>query len=221
MVVWFRLSILIVVLISNIFSAKTIFAEVFTIQSSKVTLRMGHNPLGRFDTEGVDALSGKFLLNASGEISVLEPIQFEAAKLTSQVPLRDEHMKQRNLEISKFPFIELTNLKTKRDQTKFEGTLKVKNVSGNISGTFSHKEETTNKEFPQATLYKATITFPATLTQFKIEPPQYMGVGVKDEFEVLIEMFLEEEVEPAKSVEAPGTPAPNPTTSKLRKKGKR
>lgn len=202
-----------------------VIAETYSIHTSKVTLRMGHMPLGRFDTDGVDALSGKFKISSTGEISVLEPIKFEAIKLTSQVPLRDEHMKNKNLEISKFPFIELTSIKAFKDKTNFEGNLKVKNMVSVVSGSFSSKEETMNQEFPQATLFKIQASFNSKLSNYKIEPPQYMGVGVKDEFEVVLEMFLEEETDVPTSSVTPSKPAAveapaNKKPLNLRKKGK-
>jgi polyisoprenoid-binding protein YceI len=63
-------------------------------------------------------------------------------------------------------------------RSSFAGTLKLHGVSKAIGGSAELKRE--------ASGVRVTASFPLLLTDFGIEPPQYMGVGVGNRLQVKV-----------------------------------
>lgn len=168
-----------------------VWAQAFNIQKSKLILRMKHIPLGRFDTLAEDALSGGFVVKEGRVQTSQGSILFKVASLNSLVPLRDEHMKKEHLQVDRYPHIELQNLQAQSQSGQFNAFLKVKELRRPIQGSFSVTEVEIGNTFPKITTTKADVSFTSKLSDFGISPPKYMGVGVKDEFEVIVELWLE------------------------------
>jgi polyisoprenoid-binding protein YceI len=151
----------------------------FLIKGEVLILRMQHVPLGRFDTLSKEFFEAK--INVQKNKVTLEPalISIETRSLESQVPLRDDHL-YNVLEAEKFPFLELSEIKINPESKNFTGKLKVRSVQHSVSGAF-------NLDLEKGMVI---VEFADKLTRFGIKPPVYMGVGVKDDFEIIVEAKL-------------------------------
>jgi polyisoprenoid-binding protein YceI len=151
-----------------------------------ITLRMNHNPLGRFDTWAENALHGKVALQKDNQL-VAKEITLDVDSLRSPVPLRDRHMKTKYLDMKTYPKLALIDFRTQlaskdNDELPFTARLRVNNVEQPIQGT-THL--TVEKQF-----LKGTARFTSSLDDFHIARPQYLNVGADPQFEILAEFNL-------------------------------
>ena len=126
-----------------------------------------------------------------GNLTVLEgkvsgELKFALATLETGIDLRNEHMKEKYLEVKNYPEARLT-LKDvplpegytlaspKSGEGAFTGTLELHGVKKDISGTFA----TTEKNSVEA-------KFEIKISDFKIEIPSYLGVTVADTVKVQV-----------------------------------
>ncbi len=173
-----------------IVSSHTLLAETYQIDSeqSVVTLRMTHSLLGRFDTNARDALMGQIRVDTAKNQLVVGRLEFKPEKLSSLISLRDDHLKEDYLEVKKFPLIVFegatlsiySKAKSPPDGESFKGKVTVKGQTEEIQG---HSKVT----FEEDSL-KGEVKLKLKITQFPIKNPKYMGVGVKDDVEVLIDL---------------------------------
>lgn len=145
---------------------------------------MGHHLMGRFDTVGKSGLSGSVLLDRNAGTVRVNRLEFDVKTLTSVIELRDLHMKNDYLEQTRYPKISIENvsaaLSSQKDQTRpFEGKLKVKDLSHPVTGTSQIKMKDE--------VLTITAEMSGKLSHFGIKAPTYMGIGVKDEFFVIVE----------------------------------
>jgi|GEM_PF-1344790 len=181
MVAWRQLSLL----TTLVFASAATFAENLHLISSETTLRMKHMPLGRFDTVAQNAITDAAFLVEGDEVRLLaSPLKFRVESLESMVPLRDAHLKK-ELESDKYPSIELRDLKASRSKKTFTALMKVRNVETPVSGGFEITEVTT------ASPYIVKVRLKSAISNFGLHPQQYKGVGVKNDFELLIDLQLE------------------------------
>jgi polyisoprenoid-binding protein YceI len=160
----------------------------FTVvpELSVVTLRISNSILGRFDVVSKNSLSGRIVLDESGKTLVAKDLQFTASTLDSGIGLRDGHIKSRYLEVEKFPLILMPSAETKiSDQAvtaynPVTGTLIVKGVPKKITGQ--------SKLFLKDETLRGTVEFQSKISDFPIERPTYMGLSVKDEFSVQVDL---------------------------------
>ncbi|HVJ64766.1 MAG TPA: YceI family protein [Bdellovibrionota bacterium] len=138
------------------------------IRRSEVTLRMHHAPLGRFDTTARDAISPTDLQG---------PLSFAVSKLESLIPLRDQHMKK-VLEAETYPQIFLRELKVDMQKKTFSGLLEAKGKTSPVTGTYTEPERDV-----------VLVRFASRMTAYGIPEQKYLGVGVKDDFEVLVKLW--------------------------------
>jgi hypothetical protein len=174
-------------------------ANVYTIDPdlSVVTVRMTHSVLGRFDTDAKQGLSGTLILSDDGRVSA-QRIEFKVASLRSLIPLRDDHMKNDYLEMQKYPIVVLTGMQTRLSSPAghsmpFSGTLIVKGVASPVKGSAKLR-------LVQDEILRGTVEFDTKVSAFPIKKPDYKGVGVKDEFKILVDLYArpdlkEEQVE--------------------------
>ncbi len=107
---------------------------------------------------------------------------FDLKSLDTGISLRNEHMKEKYLEVGKFPDAKLV-LKTlsvmqeelKKDFSRnFTGTLTLHGVSREISGKFNW----------QAAKKEVSANFDLKVSDYNIAVPQYMGVVVSEMVDV-------------------------------------
>ena len=104
------------------------------------------------------------------------------AMITTGIDLRDEHLKDKYLEVAKFPeaILVIEGVSVKGD--RFEGRLTLHGVEQKISGT---KEVNSD-------INTVNATFNIKLTDFKIAIPSFQGITVADVVTVTAKLNLQE-----------------------------
>jgi polyisoprenoid-binding protein YceI len=159
-----------------LFLLTSIFTGIFFTRVSKaseLSIDITLTPVGSF-TATTSKLKGE--ATKKGDLVMAKDVQIEISTLNSGIELRDEHMKNDYFEVKKFPLAVLKSAKGKNG--KFIGVLNVHGVDQKISGTF---EESANR---------IKAEFKTRLSDFKIKKAIYMGVGVKDEVLVKVDLPL-------------------------------
>jgi polyisoprenoid-binding protein YceI len=111
-------------------------------------------------------------------------LSFNLTTLKTGIDLRDEHMKNKYLNVSQYPNATLTlndlilpeNLS---ENFNFSGSLELHGVAKQVNGTATLNNED-NK-------LKMKAEIPLVLSDFKIEIPSYQGITVADKVQVSIE----------------------------------
>ena len=99
-------------------------------------------------------------------------IEIPLASLKTDNGLRDEHMKNKYLEVAKFPKAALSELKASAG--KFDANLTLHGKTSKVSGVY------------QVVSNKVKASFKVLLSSFDIVIPKYIGVGVENEGKVEI-----------------------------------
>ena len=139
----------------------------------------GGAPNGELQVEGKKA-KGKF--------------EFELATLDTGINLRNEHMRDKYLEVKQHPKakLEIESLELKEDfksaspkisETPFNGKLTLHGVTNPVSGKFKVGEKR-----------DVNADFKIKLSDYKIDIPKYLGVTVADEVDVQVEIAELKEV---------------------------
>ncbi len=113
--------------------------------------------------------------------------------ITTGIGLRDEHMKNKYLEISKFPeaTLKISELKIEKDFLKengiqknipFKGKLKIHGIESDIEGTADVDSEEKNISIQAQTK--------TNITAHKIDIPSYLGIKVADEVEIKVDLKI-------------------------------
>lgn len=129
----------------------------------------------------------------SGDIHVTDKVasgvlNFDLISLDSGIEMRDEHMKNKYLEVGKYPKAQLTIAKLQLPQeiagkpfviteAPFQGTLLLHGVSKPIVGTVTLKGDGVNA-------LALDSKFSLKLSDFGIEIPSYAGVTIADDVQV-------------------------------------
>ena len=137
--------------------------------AGKVDMRVRLSPTGSFTITGT-SLSGKVV--RKGDSIFAESIVLDLRNLKSGIELRDKHV-QEYFETDKFPQAVL--LEALGTSSSFRGKLKLRGIVKDIQGNF---EDTgaSGKAF-----------FKVKMSDFNIKNASYMGLGVKDEIEVIVD----------------------------------
>ena len=117
--------------------------------------------------------------------------RLDLKNLNTGISLRDEHMKEKYLEVGKNPNAILKiqemplppNLQ-KINSTEFKGELTLHGVTKAIQGKFEVEESSGQK--------KAKAEFSIALDDFGIDIPKYMGISVAKEVTVEVNLALRE-----------------------------
>lgn len=135
-------------------------------QAVKILVQL--TPAGNF-VSGTNTINGFAHREADGSIKA-EHVVIPLTTLTSGIQVRDDHMKNKYLEVQKYPNAEIVSATGK--DGKGSGQLKVKDMVKPVSGTY--KIEGNNVH----------VVFPVKISDYKFEHIRYMGVGVKDEVQI-------------------------------------
>lgn len=136
----------------------------------------GEFPKGKLNFKD-NAMSGDFL--------------FDLEKLDTGIDLRNEHMKDKYLEVKKFPRAKLTlkGIPIKESElkgnieTSFKGVLSLHGEVKDIEGKFKYT----------AAEKKSVANFTIKVSDFKIDVPKYMGITVSETVDVEVVVILKEE----------------------------
>jgi len=111
---------------------------------------------------------------------------FKLSDLDTGVSLRNDHMKEKYLEIEKYPNAKLSfnNIPIKNSETDlagdFNGTLILHNVTKVIHGKFDYSAKTK----------KLISNFDIKVSDFNIDIPKYLGVTVSETVEIEVTLNL-------------------------------
>ncbi len=127
------------------------------------------------------------LLLASGKLQ--GTLSIDMTKLTTKIGLRDEHMKNKYLEVGKFPTAEiifkdyplkLEGLKSQASEFPFTADLKLHGIIKPISGLIKLSKD--------QSIIKGFATFKINVTDFLDTLPTYAGIKVADEVQITVDL---------------------------------
>jgi polyisoprenoid-binding protein YceI len=105
--------------------------------------------------------------------------------LETGIGLRDDHLRKKYLEVERGPAYAQARLKNIRvdklsGKTPFRAVLTLHGQTKEITGTADIK--------PEGDGYRLNASFPVRVSEFGIPEPTYLGVGVKDEVVVRVNL---------------------------------
>ncbi len=146
-------------------------------------------PGGAFEAKTA-ALSGTLTLGTSGPVRLKGEISVDLASLDTGISLRNQHLREKYLEVSRgtgFDHAVLSELRLDDadgegflGKTGFAGKLLLHGVTRDVAGTAQIQKEGAE--------LRAEASFPLSLSDFGIEPPEYLGVGVANKLLVKIRL---------------------------------
>jgi polyisoprenoid-binding protein YceI len=162
------------------------------IERGDVRITVPLKPGGAFAAT-TSALSGTVRLESttpSRPARLTGEITMDLASIDTGIALRNQHLREKYLEIGKGPGFDkavLSNIRlTDADGEAFEGTtgfaatLLVHNVSHEVAGKAETRRDGAGRQ--------VRAEFPLTLTDFGITPPEYLGVGVGNKLLVRVQL---------------------------------
>lgn len=153
------------VLFAFFFVANAEFASAASVDIS-VTL----SPAGKF-TATTGKVTGQAIRN--GDSFTAKDIKVDVASLKTGIALRDDHLKKR-LDSQKFPVATL--IKAEGSNGKGTAVLSIKGKKLKVNGEYKVKGD------------NIVASFPIHLPDLGISDVRYMGVGVKDQVTVNVEL---------------------------------
>lgn len=129
-----------------------------------------------------------------GEVTLGETVKgsfkFKMATLDTGIGLRNDHMKNKYLEVEKYPTAEVkieevTNFNPSSPDASglpFKGTLTIHGVTKPVNGTVDVKKNGKG--------YSVTANFNTKITDYSIDIPSYAGVTVADSVKVSVQTDL-------------------------------
>lgn len=135
-----------------------------------------HVTMGKKFTATAKGVKGKVVVQ-NGEY-IPQGVSVDLKTLTTKMDLRDDHMKNKYLEVGKFPEAVLVSGRGK--DGRGIGKIKIRGVEKEIKGTYKPLND---KE--------VEAKFDLNLPDYKISGIRYMGIGVKDTVNVRVVLPLE------------------------------
>ncbi len=120
-------------------------------------------------------------------------LTFDMTSLTSGISMRDTHMKEKYLEVQKYPTskLHLTEVSLPADWSlskpeikgrAFKGDLTLHGVTKPVSGTFDVSRGSSTGAL------NTTANFEAKIDEYGVEIPKYLGITVRNEVPVTIQL---------------------------------
>jgi polyisoprenoid-binding protein YceI len=146
---------------------------------------------GSFDAK-TKALSGSLTVRSDGPPAFDGSLVVDLRTLDTGISLRNEHLRQRYLEVDKqegFGAATLTkidlaglNPNTPEGRGTFTGSLTLHGVTNAVTGSVEAHDADAG--------LRVRASFPVTLSDYSIPPPRYLGVGVKDVVRVEVDFTV-------------------------------
>src|SRR5262245_30235560 len=159
--------------------------DTYRITTAGVTVMCPLTVGGCFEARTSAAVGDLTLVDASGAVS--GAVQVDLATLQTGIGLRDRHMKDKYLEIGRgdaFTTARLEEIRIERAEEgsmPFHGKLTLHGQQHTISGMADLQgQQAVGRMCVRA-------RFPISLAAFGIQPPRYLGVGVRDEVQVQVQ----------------------------------
>lgn len=159
------------------------------IEGGEVRITVPMKPGGAFDAT-TSSLSGTLTAGAGRPVPLTGDLSIELSTIDTGIGLRNRHLREKYLEVAKGPGFDKAVLSEIRvnnaededfqGRTGFAGTLLLHGTRKLVAGTAEIR-----RSGPGA---RVEATFPLTLTDFGIVPPEYLGVGVANR--VLVRVSL-------------------------------
>ncbi len=138
------------------------------VSAHEITVKVALSPAGNFEAKS-SKVKGE--VKKEGTKFSAENLWVKSEELKTGIDLRDEHF-HKHLNFEKFPKITLTKISAM--DGKGTGTLTVNDVSKAVPFTY--------KMISPA---KMEATFNVKNSDFKLKDASYMGIGVKDDVEIV------------------------------------
>ena len=164
--------------------------------TSQVQVRVQLSPAGSFEATSA-AINGQVVKEAKGYSA--ENLTIPLGELKTGIELRDNHMKNKYLEVEKYPVATIKKAQG-HENGAFSGEIEIHGVTKPVTGTYKVEGDALKAEFT------------VKMSDFNIEKARYMGIGAKDE--VKIESTIPIRV--ASAAPTPAKLAPAATSAKKR-----
>ena len=154
-------------------------AASFHIDSGEVRVSVPLRPGGAFEARS-SALSGRLRAGGARPVVLSGELALDLATIDTGIDLRNRHLRETYLEVAKgggFDKAVLSEIRVAeadgdgfRGRSAFTATLLLHGVKGQVGGSAEIRAAGSG--------VRVEATFPVTLTDFGIKPPEYLGVGV-------------------------------------------
>lgn len=163
----------------------------YRIQKGDLKVTVPLKPGGAFEAKST-SLSGSLAAGAGKPMPLTGEIALDLLTIDTGIALRNQHLREKYLELGKGPRFEKAVLSDLRlddadgegfqGRTGFTGKLLLHGVEHPISGTAEIRRSGAG--------VSVEASFPVTLTDFGVEPPMYLGVGVASRLLVKVQLTL-------------------------------
>lgn len=161
----------------------------FRVERGDLRITVPLKPGGAFEAKTA-SITGRVALGAGRPLPLAGELSVDLASIDTGIALRNQHLREKYLEIAKGPAFDTAVLSDLRlsdadgagfeGRTGFSGVLLLHGVKRPVSGTGEVR-----RVGPGA---RVEASFPLTLTDFGIEPPEYLGVGVANRVLVRVQL---------------------------------
>jgi polyisoprenoid-binding protein YceI len=156
--------------------------DALRITSGDITVVCPMTIGGSFEAK-TTALSGSVTPGNGG--TVKGALTVDLVNLDTGISLRNRHLRNNYLEVQKgpdFSTAKLENIRVEKlpGKTTFKGTMTLHGQQHEVSGTADVQQDGKG--------YRVQATFPLQISAFQIPEPTYLGVGVKDEITVQVNL---------------------------------
>jgi polyisoprenoid-binding protein YceI len=174
-------------ILALIFTSTSAFAAIQKIKADGGTvefLAIGKPSFIKIHGKGTPS---KGTISVDGE-KITGNLEFDVTSLDTEITKRNEHMKEKYLEVGKYPkaTLELKSAKPLKGwslakpelkDADFEGVLTLHGTSQPVKGKFSITDKSA-----------ANVLFKIKLTDYKIDIPSFAGVTVADDVEITVKI---------------------------------
>lgn len=136
--------------------------------TSQVQVRVQLSPAGSFEATSGE-INGQVV--KEGNNYKAENITIPLKDLKTGIELRDNHMKNKYLEVEKYPVATIKKAATS-ENGDFNGEIEIRGVTKPVSGKYKVEGDSLKTEFT------------VKMSDFNIEKARYMGIGAKDEVKI-------------------------------------
>ena len=165
-------------------------APSWRIEQGDVRVVVPLKPGGAFEAK-TSSLSGTLTLGsgAAKPTSLKGELSVELTTIDTGISLRNQHLREKYLQVAKgtgFDKASFSEIRVSEatggefeGRSAFTGSLVLHNMKRQVTGTAEIRR--------LGTSVRVEATFPVTLTDFGIEPPEYLGVGVANRVMVKVQ----------------------------------
>ena len=161
----------------------------FRVERGDLRVTVPLKPGGAFEAK-TTSIAGSVTLGVGKPLPLTGDLSVGLASIDTGIDLRNQHLREKYLEIAKGPGFDKAVLSDLRlndadgegfeGRTAFSGALLLHGVKRPVSGTGEIRRAGRG--------VRVEASFPLTLTDFAIEPPEYLGVGVANRVLVRVQL---------------------------------